>query len=87
MKKTTNSSSARTGGSPCSLIDAQIAELADWHARCARVRALIREADPDIVETWKWRGVPVFEHDGIIRVGGDLQGGHEADLRQGRRGR
>ncbi len=56
--------------SPSALIDARIAELGDWRGETLkRVRALIKEADPDIVETWKWRGVPVFEHDGIICTG------------------
>ena len=51
-------------------IDARIAELGDWRgAILARVRTLIKEADPDVVETWKWRGVPVWEHDGIICTG------------------
>jgi hypothetical protein len=51
-------------------IDARIEELGDWRGKTlARVRALIHEADPDIVETWKWRGVPVFEHDGIVCTG------------------
>ena len=52
------------------LIDARIAELADWRGETlARVRALIKEADPDVIETWKWRGVPVWEHAGIICTG------------------
>ena len=52
------------------LIDARIAELADWRGETlARVRALIKEADPDVIETWKWRGVPVWEHAGIICSG------------------
>ncbi len=52
------------------LIDARIAELGDWRgATLARIRALIHEADPGIVETWKWRGVPVWEHAGIICTG------------------
>lgn len=52
------------------LIDARIAELGDWRGEMlARLRALIRQADPRIVETWKWRGVPVWEHDGIICTG------------------
>ncbi|WP_114952433.1 DUF1801 domain-containing protein [Sphingosinicella terrae] len=51
-------------------IDDRIAELGDWHGETlARVRALIRAADPDIVEEWKWRGVPVWSHDGIICTG------------------
>ena len=52
------------------LIDARIADLGDWRgATLARVRALIREALPDVVETWKWRGVPVWEQDGILCTG------------------
>ncbi|HZY11472.1 MAG TPA: DUF1801 domain-containing protein [Beijerinckiaceae bacterium] len=52
------------------LIDARIAELADWRGETlARVRALIKEADPDVIETWKWRGVPVWEHAGSICTG------------------
>jgi hypothetical protein len=51
-------------------IDKRIAELADWRGETlARVRHLIHEADPEIVEEWKWRGVPVFEHDGIVCTG------------------
>ena len=56
--------------SPSRLIDARIAELGDWRgALLARLRALIREADPDVVEEWKWRGVPVWSHDGILCTG------------------
>lgn len=56
--------------SPSKLIDAKIKELADWRGEMlARVRALIKEADPDVVEEWKWRGVPVWEHAGIICTG------------------
>ena len=55
---------------PSDLIDGRIAELADWRGETlARVRALIKEADPDVVEEWKWRGVPVWEHDGILCTG------------------
>jgi hypothetical protein len=51
-------------------IDARISELGDWRGEMlAYVRALIRKADPDVVETWKWRGVPVWEHDGILCTG------------------
>lgn len=58
------------GASPSRLIDARIAELGDWRGETlARLRALIREADPDIVEEWKWRGVPVWYHDGMICTG------------------
>jgi hypothetical protein len=52
------------------MIDARIAELGDWRGKTlARIRALIHDADPDVVETWKWRGVPVWEHDGIVCTG------------------
>lgn len=52
------------------LIDARIRELGDWRGRTlARVRALIRQADPEVVEEWKWRGVPVWSHDGIVCTG------------------
>ncbi|MBV9892140.1 MAG: DUF1801 domain-containing protein [Rhizobacter sp.] len=60
----------RLPATPAALIDARIAELGDWRgAMLARLRALIREADPDVVETWKWRGVPVWEDQGIICTG------------------
>lgn len=56
--------------SPSKLIDGRIMELGDWRGEMlARIRALIKEADPDVVEAWKWRGVPVWEHDGIICTG------------------
>ena len=56
--------------SPAALIDARIAELGDWRgAMLGRLRALIRAADPEVVEEWKWRGVPVWSHDGIICTG------------------
>jgi len=52
------------------LIDGRIAELGDWRGETlSRMRALIKEADPDVVEDWKWRGVPVWAHDGIICTG------------------
>ena len=52
------------------LIDARIKELGDWRGETlARIRAIIKQADPDVVEEWKWRGVPVWEHDGIICTG------------------
>jgi hypothetical protein len=64
---------AKTGStekSPSALIDARIKELNDWRGKMlARVRRHIREADPGVTETWKWRGVPVWEHDGIICTG------------------
>lgn len=56
--------------SPSALIDRRIAELSDWRGETlGRVRALIREADPQMVEEWKWRGVPVWSHDGILCTG------------------
>ena len=56
--------------SPSRLIDARIAELADWRGETlARVRHLVREAIPDVVEEWKWRGVPVWSHGGILCTG------------------
>jgi hypothetical protein len=65
-------SQARSEGekSPSQLIDERISELGDWRGEVlARLRALIREAEPEVVEEWKWRGVPVWEHDGIICTG------------------
>jgi len=56
--------------SPSELIDERIEELGDWRGEMlARVRAVVREADPEVVEEWKWRGTPVWEHDGIICTG------------------
>jgi hypothetical protein len=66
MKKT----AATTGESPSRLIDARIKELGDWRGKMlSRVRALIKQAVPEVVEEWKWRGVPVWSHDGIICTG------------------
>ena len=62
--------STTTGDSPSRLIDARIAELGDWRGQTlAHVRALIRQAVPDVVEEWKWRGVPVWSRGGIICTG------------------
>ncbi len=71
MKKGKGTSRAPDAGdSPSELIDARITELGDWRGEAlARVRKIIKQADPDVVETWKWRGVPVWEHDGIICTG------------------
>jgi hypothetical protein len=56
--------------SPSQLIDQRIHELDDWRGEMlAQLRALVKEADPEIVEEWKWRGVPVWEHDGIVCTG------------------
>jgi hypothetical protein len=58
------------GGSPSRLIDARIRELSDWRGETlARVRMLIKQADPQVIEEWKWRGVPVWSHAGIICTG------------------
>ena len=58
------------GESPSQLIDARIAQLGDWRGgMLSRLRALIKEADPGVVEEWKWRGVPVWSHDGLICTG------------------
>jgi hypothetical protein len=58
------------GASPAKLIDGRIKELGDWRGEMlGRIRGLIKEADPEVVEEWKWRGVPVWEHDGIICTG------------------
>ncbi|HEX8044422.1 DUF1801 domain-containing protein [Rhizobium sp.] len=58
------------GGSPSQLIDSRIEELGDWRGdMLSRVRTLIRQGDPEVVEEWKWRGVPVWSHDGIICTG------------------
>ena len=78
MKKTTTTlnkpqSGAKEGSggdSPSQLIDTRIKELGDWRGETlARVRSLIKQADPDVVEEWKWRGVPVWSHAGIICTG------------------
>ena len=66
MKKT----AATKGEAPSRLIDARIKELNDWRGKTlSRVRALIKQADPEVVEEWKWRGVPVWSHDGLICTG------------------
>src|SRR6266853_1981031 len=70
MKKKSGPKEAKGGDSPSALIDARIKELSDWRGETlARVRILIKQADPEVVEEWKWRGVPVWEHDGIICTG------------------
>jgi hypothetical protein len=63
-------SKSETGKSPSALIDTRIKELGDWRGEMlSRLRALIKEADPEVVEEWKWRGVPVWSHDGLICTG------------------
>src|SRR5262245_18417891 len=66
MKK----SRSQTSVSPSQLIDARIQELGDWRGKMlSRLRTLIKEGDPEVVEEWKWRGVPVWSHDGLICTG------------------
>jgi hypothetical protein len=63
-------SGSKERNSPSQLIDARIVELGDWRGvMLARIRALIKQADPEVVEEWKWRGVPVWSHSGIICTG------------------
>ena len=70
MKSKTASKEGKGGDSSSRLIDARIAALGDWRGETlARVRSLTKEADPEVVEEWKWRGVPVWEHAGIICTG------------------
>lgn len=71
MKK----SGSQTAKSASQLIDARIEELGDWRGKTlSRLRTLVREADPQVVEEWKWRGVPVWSHDGIICTGETYKG-------------
>ena len=66
------SNEGRGGDSPSELIDARIEELGDWRGETlARVRSLVKQADPDVVEEWKWRGVPTWYHDGKIVCTGE----------------
>ena len=71
MKERKSGSKEGTGGdSPSQLIDARVKELSDWQGETlARVRILIKRADPEVVEEWKWRGVPVWSHAGMICTG------------------
>jgi hypothetical protein len=70
MKHVEKKSATSTGQSPSRLIDARIKELGDWRGKMlAQVRALIKQAAPEVVEEWKWRGVPVWSDDGIICTG------------------
>jgi hypothetical protein len=63
-------SGSQKSKSPSQLIDARIKELGDWRGKMlSRLRSLIKEADPEVVEEWKWRGVPVWSHDGLICTG------------------
>ena len=70
MKKRSGSKKGKGGDSPSQLIDARIKELSDWRGETlARVRILIKQADPEVIEEWKWRGVPVWSHAGMICTG------------------
>src|SRR4249919_1855894 len=63
-------SGSTKSSSPSQLIDAKIKELGDWRGEMlSRLRAVVKEADPEVVEEWKWRGVPVWSHDGLICTG------------------
>ena len=65
-----NKSGSHEGESPSQLIDARIKELGDWRGEMlGRLRALVKEADPEVVEGWGWRGVPVWSHDGMVCTG------------------
>src|SRR5437763_3715010 len=69
-KRKSGSKEGKGADSPSQLIDARIKELSDWRGETlARLRILIKEADPEMVEEWKWRGVPVWSHAGIICTG------------------
>ena len=69
-KRKSGSEKGKGGDSPSKLIDARIEELSDWRGETlARIRSLIKEAEPDVVEEWKWRGVPVWSHAGMICTG------------------
>jgi hypothetical protein len=70
----TKKSGSPASRSPSQLIDARIEELGDWRGEMlGRLRALVKEADPDVVEEWKWRGVPTWSHDGMICTGETYQ--------------
>jgi hypothetical protein len=69
-KRMSGPKEAKGGDSPSQLIDARIKELSDWRGETlARIRILIKQADPEVVEEWKWRGVPVWYHAGMICTG------------------
>jgi hypothetical protein len=69
-KRKSGAKEGKGGDSPSRLIDARIKQLSDWRGETlARVRILIKQADPEVVEEWKWRGVPVWSHAGIICTG------------------
>jgi hypothetical protein len=70
MPERASESTSQDSRAPSELIDERIEQLGDWRGELlGRLRALVREADPEVVEGWKWRGVPTWEHDGIICTG------------------
>jgi hypothetical protein len=70
MENGMKTSRSQESTSPSHLIDARIKELGDWRGEMlSRLRTLVKEADPEVVEEWKWRGVPVWEHEGMICTG------------------
>ena len=69
-KQKERKSGSQKGQAPSRMMDARIKELGDWRGKIlSRVRTLIKQADPEVVEEWKWRGVPVWSHDGLICTG------------------
>jgi hypothetical protein len=77
-------SGSQKSKSPSQLIDARIKELGDWRGKTlSRIRQLIKEADPDVVEEWKWRGVPTWYHDGIICTGETYKGSVKTTFAKG----
>ena len=82
--KTAKKTAPAASASPSRLIDARIKELGDWRGETlARVRALIKQAAPEVVEEWKWRGVPVWYHDGMICTGETYKNGVKMTFAQG----
>jgi hypothetical protein len=77
MKRKSGSKEGKGEDSPSQLIDARIEELGDWRGETlARVRSLVKQADPEVVEEWKWRGVPTWYHDGKIVCTGETYKSH-----------
>ncbi len=77
MKKKSRSREGKGAGSPPQLIDARIEELGDWRGETlARIRSLIKQADPEVVEEWKWRGVPTWYHAGKLVCTGETYKNH-----------
>lgn len=72
MAKASDSKTGKGGETPAQLIDARIEELGDWRGETlAQIRAVIKQADPEVAEEWKWRGVPTWYHDGKIICTGE----------------